>query len=135
MSNKIADITITLSCFDAAYALGISMDRLRTLSREGKIGHVRRANRYFFTTANLAEYRSSGRIVPHRHRDAAEEVKEVTPHRHPRQRLAHPSRWIGARGCSTQERWGLLRSAPPLTAVCSGFPSLTGAITADNVLS
>ena len=57
------DITTTMNCFEAAYKLGLSMDRLRTIARAGKIGHRRLGNRFWFTLENLAEYQT-GRIVP-----------------------------------------------------------------------
>ena len=63
MPNKITDVDTVLSCFHAAYHLGISMDRLRSIARAGKIGHRRCGNKFFFTLENLAEYRT-GRIVP-----------------------------------------------------------------------
>ena len=63
MPNKVTDIETVLSCFDAAYHLGISMDRLRFLARAGKIGHRRIGAKFYFSLENLAEYRT-GRIVP-----------------------------------------------------------------------
>jgi hypothetical protein len=63
MPNKITDMETVMSCFDAAYTLGISMDRLRVLARAGKIGHRRIGHFFWFTPENLAEYRT-GRVVP-----------------------------------------------------------------------
>jgi excisionase family DNA binding protein len=63
MPNKITDVETVLSCFDTAYLLHISMDRLRELARTGKIGHRRVGNRYYFSADEINAYRG-GKIVP-----------------------------------------------------------------------